>query len=596
MMDIEELDGVAVEYETQGNMKVAKYYKAVETKPVIEREPEKEQTDEVEEAVDFSSLKNDVEVDLPEWNMGLSDDLLRGLHDLGFANPTEVQKSVIPDALKGNDIIAKASTGSGKTLAFALPILEASHDLEHDHPHAIIIAPTRELVLQIVNHIKAVAKYTSFSVASVTGGLAVQKQLRLLSQNPTIVVATPGRFEELIRDNSEIMDKFRMSEFLVLDEADRLLEEGHFKNLDQIFNLVRPKQGGRQTMVFSATFQKSLTKKMKRGSFHSNLAGDSDVMAYLLRRLKFQSKEPKFIDLNPNESVAKQVSESFIECTANEKNLYLYYFLLRYPGRSLIFVNSVHAVRHLVPLLKEMNLPATGIQSHMIQKQRLKSLDTFRSNKNGILVATDVAARGLDIPGVDHVVHFQLPRSADIYVHRSGRTGRGEASEGLSLILCAPEELSGFKSLMKHLHKSSSDIKSFPNIQHRAAAQLSDRVRIAKRITDAVLANGQSESAKKSSKNSWLKKAAEDLGIEDEELEKVSIDKKTAKQQLPPAQIKRLRGELQQLLKMPINESAQSMNFITAGRENLAQRLVEGTAHSTFLGASTSTALRDLRK
>jgi ATP-dependent RNA helicase DDX24/MAK5 len=559
----------------------------------------------------FDLLEQDaVDTSNVEWNLDgatLSSEILQALAKLKFATPTEIQKNAIPEILNGSDVIGKAATGSGKTLAYGIPIIERHMRLsgsgDKKWPTALIFGPTRELAHQITNHLTKIWEYCGLpgsGVVSITGGLAVQKQKRLLENNPAFVVATPGRFLDILNDSkAEVVEMFAKCETLVLDEADRLIQQGHFQELEKILDLIgRGRKSKRQTLVFSATFQmdlmNKLDKKQKKGG--RRFASQKDAMQMLNSKLEFKDRHPVYIDSNPAEAVAREVMESIMECGAMEKDLHLYYFLLTYPGRTIVFVNSIDAVKRLTPLLKELNLASIGLHSDMIQKQRLRSLERFRDNRRGILVATDVAARGLDIPLVDHVIHYHLPRTADMYVHRSGRTARA-GNEGVSLILCSPDEASGpLVKLKRVLYKDSNDkataMKSFI-VEYDFLIRLKSRVSLAQQIVDSV-----SQSTHKGKSEAWLKQAADDLGVdldndEFENLEGSHMNKKRNQKTNDSVDLKSLRAQLKQELDKPVGYAGK---YLTRGTINLAHIVTSGKSHESFLGLAQENALEKLKR
>src|SRR5271169_2431024 len=212
----------------------------------------------------------------------------------------------------------------------------------------------------------------------------------------------------------------------------------------------------------------------------------ADVLEFLLQKLKFREQPPRYVDANPDTAVTTQVHEGIVECASLEKDLFLYYFLLKYPGRTLVFVNSIDAVRRIVPLLTSLRLPAIALHSQLVQKQRLQSLERFKSSPKSILIATDIAARGLDISNVQHVVHYHLPRTTDTYIHRSGRTARG-INEGVSLLLCSPEEHKPLRQMLIKLDKTkylTKMLDAFP-IDRLQVARLKHRVDMAQKIVKA---------------------------------------------------------------------------------------------------------------
>ncbi|KAK6586878.1 hypothetical protein PZA11_000168 [Diplocarpon coronariae] len=574
------------------------------------------------EANIFKLLENDAaeeETDVSAWaELDLCSDTLSALSRMGFAKPTLIQSSAIPEIMAGHDVVGKASTGSGKTLAFGIPILEswigAYGDLEEDElkaarpPTALILSPTRELAHQLTEHITALCKGLSNApyIAAVTGGLSVQKQQRQLAK-ADVVIGTPGRLWEVMSSSTELTASFKQIKFLVIDEADRLLTEGHYKEAEDIIGSLDRQQDAdegdeniptRQTLVFSATFHKGLQQKLA-GKGKQGLTDDSESMEYLLKKLNFREDKPKFVDVNPVSQMAEGLKEGMVECAGTEKDLYLYSLLLYHPNqRTLIFTNSIHSVRRLTPLLQNLNLHAHALHSQMAQKARMRSIERFSSAKavSSILVATDVAARGLDIGGVQLVIHYHLPRAADMYVHRSGRTARAEAS-GTSILMCAPEEVVAMRRLVAKVHaqnaiagggsKSKYYMRSL-DIDRKVVSRLKPRVTLAKKITDSTLAK-----EKKGHDDEWVRTAAEELGVDydSEEFEAAGgmrkgrgTGRKLKEREargLTKSQVGAMRSELKNLLSQRVNAGV-SERYLTAGTVDV-NGLLRG-AQGNFLG------------
>ena len=570
--------------------------------------------------LDRSEDEDEGPVDISAWaDLGLSKETLTSLSGLKFSEPTTIQSLAIPDIMAGRDVIGKASTGSGKTLAFGIPILESylksPPDAKNHTPTALIISPTRELAHQLAAHLTALCSEGDFkapSIATVTGGLAVQKQRRQL-EKADIVVGTPGRLWEVISSGQGLLASFKQIRFLVVDEADRLLSQGHYKELGDILKILdRDDEADdatgapaaevqRQTLVFSATFHKGLQQKLAGKSSKSggDLMNKQESMEYLLKKLNFREEKPKFIDANPTSQMATGLREGLIECAGTEKDLFLYSLLVYHPKkRALIFTNSVSAVRRVTPFLQNLDLPALPLHSGMAQKARLRSIERFTQRPGSILVATDVAARGLDIPGVDLVVHYHLPRAADTYVHRSGRTARGDAS-GSSILICAPEEVAGVRRLIAKVHARSEHDASKPkkkqyfirtlDIDRRIVSRLKPRATLSKRIADATIAK-----EKKHSEDDWMREAAEELGVDydsdtfEQEAKgrkgRGSGRKKKEKEarQLTKAEMGALRAELKGLLGERINVGV-SPRYLTGGGIDV-EALMKGEGNLEFLG------------
>lgn len=621
--------------------KQRKYDKKMELK--AEKEKEQAAKEEQDEQLDESLFANAFaaldmplpdSVDLPEWaSTEVSAFTLSGLQGEGFTTPTPIQKKTIPLAMLGKDVIGKATTGSGKTLAYGIPILEKYiskiAELQENRknnivspPTGIIFAPTRELAHQVVDHLNKIAKYSPLSqhgIVSITGGLSIQRQERLLGYSPGIIVATPGRFLELLEKSSDLATRLSSTDIVVLDEADRLLQDGHFEEFEKILELFgkhRPKLCAWrwQTLVFSATFSRDLFGKLDKTSKHkpqknreTGLIANDEILELLAKKLRFKDPKPALCDANPKEIVSGQVTEALVECGATERDLYLYYFVLMYPGSTLVFANSVDSVKRLVPFLQNLNVPAFSIHSGMMQKQRLRALEKFKEStqksKNTVLIASDVAARGLDIPNIDHVAHYHLPRSADIYIHRSGRTARA-GKEGVSVMFCSPQEASGPLRKLRKLMASSAENTKFDvkeNVQmlpidHDLVSQIKERVAISSKLGNSTISNTATRK-----EDSWLKQAADDLGIENlAEVDVFEDDvikkqrKRQEKNMLTKEEQKGLRFQLKQLLATPLRKNHRR-SYLTSGLENLAHQIVTGVTSETILGRKLIKALDELK-
>ncbi|KAK1995076.1 DEAD/DEAH box helicase [Colletotrichum falcatum] len=571
----------------------------------------------------------DEDLDMTPWvDLGLSPALVSAIAKLKFPVPTKIQSETVPEILAGHDVIGKASTGSGKTLAFSIPIVEDWLERYHgdagaerppkpdNTPLALILSPTRELAHQITNHVKNLCAGLPSApfVCSVTGGLSVFKQQRQLAK-ADIVIGTPGRLWEVISGSRELLAGFRKIRYLVVDEADRLLSEGHFKEAGEILDALDRKVveeeeeddddnnkhlSARQTLVFSATFHQGLQQKLA-GKGKWGLMSEAESMEYLLKKLNFREEDPRFVDVNPARQMAAGLREGLIECGAMEKDLYLYAVLLLNPNRrTLVFTNSISAARRLAPFLQNLNINAAALHSQMAQKARLRSVERFAASKPGapaVLVATDVAARGLDIPGIDQVVHYHVPRAADMYVHRSGRTARAERT-GLSIILCGPDEVVPTRRLAAKVHAEQAGgggggggkkkyLMRTIDVDRRVASRLKPRVDLAKKLTDATLAK-----EKGTKDEDWVRAAADELGVEydSDELDRAGSwtgrgsqrkkkqreDKGTSK-----AEMAAMRAQLRDLLSRRVNAGV-SEKYITAGGLDVDELLRGGGGD--FLG------------
>ena len=394
-----------------------------------------------------------------------------------------------------------------------------------------------------------------------------------------------------------------------------------------------------QTLIFSATFSIDLFDKLSSSRQVNKKYKNSEdelnaVIQHLMSKIQFNSK-PVIIDTNPESKVSSQIKESLIECPPLERDLYCYYFLTMFPGTTLIFCNAIDSVKKLTVYLNNLGIPAFQIHSSMTQKNRLKSLERFKqqsakqntinhSNPNSfqistVLIASDVAARGLDIPGVQHVIHYHLPRSTDIYIHRSGRTARA-GSEGVSAMICSPQESMGpLRKLRKTLaikNSVSADLKTKSTnrkpikwqntvpllpIETDILSQLKERSRLSGELADHEIA---SNSLRKD--DNWLKKAADELGIDvdsdEDDISKSNSDtfllkNKNRKMQktIGKDKVKAMKAELNELLAVPIRKDRRQ-KYLTGGLVNLADNLVKKRGHNTIIGHEKINALETLKK
>ncbi|NWR01228.1 DDX24 helicase, partial [Paradoxornis webbianus] len=437
----------------------------------------------------------------------------------------------------------------------------------------LVLTPTRELAVQVKHHIDAVAKFTGIKTAILVGGMAAQKQERVLNRQPEIVIATPGRLWELVKERHPHLSNLRQLRCLVIDEADRMVEKGHFLELSQLLEILNDSQYNprRQTFVFSATLtlvhqtptrvlQKKNAKKMDKKT----------KLELLMEKVGIKGK-PKVIDLTRKEATVETLTETRIHCNTNEKDYYLYYFLLQYPGRTMVFANSIDCVKRLSSLLTILNCDPLPLHANMHQKQRLKNLERFAERESCVLLTTDVAARGLDIPNVQHVIHYQVPRTSELYVHRSGRTARA-ASEGLSLLLIGPEDLINFRKIYKTLEKSE-ELPFFP-VDAKCMTSVKERMNLARQIEKAEFFNSRAKQH-----NSWLQQAAEalEMDLDDNMLmgKKASEQEESQKQKM----LKGMKKQLKHMLSQPLFKVLMKTKYPTqSGKLLLPQTSVSCSA------------------
>jgi ATP-dependent RNA helicase RhlE len=361
---------------------------------------------------------------IPFASLALDDRLLSGIRDLGWDATRPVQSGVIPLALAAGDVIACAETGTGKTAAFLVPILqrfltEAPPDRVQG-TRALVLAPTRELAVQIEDQVQGLTYHTKISSVAVYGGVPMTMQEQALKAGVDIIVATPGRLMDHMRHDSV---NFTGLEVLVLDEADRMLDMGFWPDVQRILSVL-PKE--RQTLLFSAT-----------------------MPAEVLRLTQEFLREPKYVQVGRRGGPAQTISHSVQTVPAGEKAQWLARWIREEStGPVLVFCRTKVGAEKLATRLSAMGIRTTALHADRTQQQRMSAVEGFRTGTYPVLVATDVAARGLDIDGIAHVVNFEVPDTPEAYVHRVGRTGRAE-STGSALTLVAPEELRALRALEK---------------------------------------------------------------------------------------------------------------------------------------------------
>jgi ATP-dependent RNA helicase RhlE len=354
---------------------------------------------------------------------GLDDRLLSGIKDLGWCETRPVQSGVIPLAMAGIDVIACAETGTGKTAAFLVPILQRflrSEPLQQPATRALVLAPTRELTVQIEDQVQGLTYHTALSSVAVYGGVPMDPQERALRAGVDMVVATPGRLMDHMRHEAT---NFAALEVLVLDEADRMLDMGFWPDVQRILAVLPP---ARQTLLFSATMP-------------------SEVLQLAREFLR----HPKLVQVGRHGGPAQTISHAIQTVTKAEKVEWLARWLRHEAeGPVLIFCRTKIGADRVASRLAGMGIRAAVVHADRTQQQRMSAVEGFRAGTFPVLVATDVAARGLDIDGIAHVVNFEVPDTPEAYVHRVGRTGRSE-STGSALTLVAPEELRALRALEK---------------------------------------------------------------------------------------------------------------------------------------------------
>ena len=343
--------------------------------------------------------------------MGLREELLRAVQDMGHTQPTAVQERAIPPALEGRDLMCCAQTGTGKTAAFALPILQRLAEKERTNLRALVLVPTRELAIQVDKSLFEYGKYLDLISTTVYGGVPIDPQVRMLRRGVDILVATPGRLiDHMWRGNID----YRNTEYLVLDEADRMLDMGFIEDVSEIIRAVPVKC---QSMLFSATLDMEI-KRFSKGIL----------------------KNPVRIEVAPPATTLDEVDQFLVRASQQQKRLTLETLIRRYGmKRAIIFARTKSGVSNLASHLKVRGFRASAIHSDRSQSDRVHALESFRAGRTHLLVATDIAARGIDIDDVSHVVNYDVPHTAKDYVHRIGRTARA-GRRGIAISLVTPDD------------------------------------------------------------------------------------------------------------------------------------------------------------
>ncbi|MFC6202272.1 DEAD/DEAH box helicase [Lactiplantibacillus nangangensis] len=361
--------------------------------------------------------------------LGLSDSLLKAVTRAGYEEATPIQAETIPMVLDGKDVIGQAQTGTGKTAAFALPILQR---LDFDNPNiqALVISPTRELAIQTQEEIFRLGKDERAKVQVVYGGSDIRRQIRNLKQHPQVIVGTPGRLLDHIRRGTVKLDHVKM---LVLDEADEMLDMGF---LDDIESIIKQVPSERQTMLFSAT------------------------MPPEIKRIGVQfMTEPHHVKIKAKELTADTVDQYYVKAKEFEKfDIMTRLFDVQAPELTIVFGRTKRRVDELSKGLEARGYNAAGIHGDLSQQRRTQIMRQFKAGKLDILVATDVAARGLDVSGVTHVYNYDIPQDPDSYVHRVGRTGRA-GHKGVSLTFVTPNEMEYLRVIEKLTKKRMLPLK-----------------------------------------------------------------------------------------------------------------------------------------
>lgn len=411
-------------------------------------------------------------------DLNISDDIKNAIEDMGFTRLTPIQDEAIPLGLKGRDIIGQAQTGSGKTLAFAIPILEKIF-IPDRSPQAIVLCPTRELCMQVASEIEKIgSKIKKFKVLAVYGGQPIGKQTRVLKKGVHVVVGTPGRvIDHIQRGNLDLIG----IESVVLDEADEMLEMGFREDIETILEKT-PVQ--RQTLLFSATIPSEVRKIAE----------------------KYQ-KNPEFIKIANKRKNIPKITQYAFKCSIKDKFDGLSKLIEAYDVKlALIFCNTKKSVDYVAKHLKKQDFNVDSLHGDMTQKTRDKVMNKFKNGNINILVATDVASRGLDIEDVGVIINYDVPQNIDDYIHRIGRTARA-GKKGFAFTLVSKDEIHRFNNIKKG-NPGKIVEKEFPTLKQIEEIKIKKILNDAKSLMNEDSLDDYVEILKKEYENDGLKVSA----------------------------------------------------------------------------------------
>lgn len=361
--------------------------------------------------------------------LGISQNFLKILADANFQTPTPIQHQSIPAAIEGKDLIGIAQTGTGKTLAFGIPMIQR---LGLNKGQGLILLPTRELALQVNETLQKIGAPLGLRTVVTIGGESMSRQTKLLAQNPHIIVATPGRLNDHLKQGTLKLNRIQI---LVLDEADRMFDMGFAPQIAQILKVL-PKE--RQTLLFSATMPPEIAK----------IAGS-------------HMKLPVRIEVAPQGTAAQNVEQEIFIIRRDDKIRLLQKILAEYKGTILVFSRTKHGAKRITQNIQKFGYTAAEIHSNKSLAQRIKALDGFKKGIFRVLVATDIAARGIDVKNIELVINFDLPDNSEDYVHRIGRTGRA-GSSGKAISFATPDQRGDIQGI-ERLIKKTLTISKLPN-------------------------------------------------------------------------------------------------------------------------------------
>ena len=382
--------------------------------------------------------------------LDLSREVLQAIEEMGFVNPSEVQEGTIPEILDGHDLLAQAQTGTGKTASFGIPMTEKIQDNNYETLQGLVLVPTRELARQVSEELKKLSKHKTFiRVLAIYGGADMGKQLRELKRGASIVVGTPGRIMDHMKRKTIDLSSLK---FLVLDEADEMFDMG-FR--DDMKTIIEKTNDDRQTLFFSATF-------------------DNEIKEFS----KLYQKSPKKVIIEKKELTAEKIKQYYLELNRNMKTEILNRLILIHkPKKSIIFCNTKRMVENLEEEIAQKGYKVDSLHGDMRQSSRDNVMKKFRKGTIDVLIATDVAARGLDVSDIDIVFNYDLPQQAEYYVHRIGRTARA-GKKGLSFTFVTSRDYPKFREIEKYanIKMERIDLPTKGDLERESMENLFDRV------------------------------------------------------------------------------------------------------------------------
>ena len=382
--------------------------------------------------------------------LNLSREVLQAIEEMGFVNPSEVQEGTIPEILDGHDLLAQAQTGTGKTASFGIPMIEKIQDNNYETLQGLVLVPTRELARQVSEELQKLSKYKTFiRVLAIYGGADMGKQLRELKRGASIVVGTPGRVMDHMKRKTLDLSHLK---FLVLDEADEMFDMG-FR--DDMKTIIEKTNDDRQTLFFSATF-------------------DNEIKEFS----KLYQNNPKKVIIEKKELTAEKIKQYYLELNRNMKTEILNRLILIHkPKKSIIFCNTKRMVENLEEEIAQKGYKVDSLHGDMRQSSRDNVMKKFRKGTIDVLIATDVAARGLDVSDIDIVFNYDLPQQAEYYVHRIGRTARA-GKKGLSFTFVTSRDYPKFREIEKYanIKMERIDLPTKGDLERESMENLLDRV------------------------------------------------------------------------------------------------------------------------